>query len=224
MTAREATEMKSSNRFIMPFILLLMTLLLYSGISSRERNETEERVSKSPPEATTAEKRTAGPTEVTPSTTDSKDDQVTTSSETQWAEPVTVSPEAPNFYLDWWVVSSGGASTVASTSYRLGLTEGQTAYDRVASASYAIRMGFWQAFEAGSSTCCIPPTVGDCDQSGGVDITDVQILVDNQFLTLTPLVCEEEGDIDFSGVVDITDLQILIDNQFLTLTPLPPCP
>ncbi len=72
--------------------------------------------------------------------------------------------------------------------------------------------------------CCIAPTVGDIDQSGGVDITDIAVLVDNQFLTLTPLVCEEEGDVDFSGTVDITDLSVLIDNQFLTLTPLPPCP
>ncbi len=72
--------------------------------------------------------------------------------------------------------------------------------------------------------CCLPPTVGDVDQSGGVDITDISVLIDNQFLTLTPLVCEEEGDIDFSGVVDITDLSILIDNQFLSLGPLPPCP
>jgi hypothetical protein len=74
------------------------------------------------------------------------------------------------------------------------------------------------------SYCCLPPTVGDIDQSEVVDITDVQLLVDNQFLSLTPLVCGAEGDIDFSGVVDITDLQILIDNQFLTLTPLPACP
>ena len=72
--------------------------------------------------------------------------------------------------------------------------------------------------------CCLPPTVGDVDQSGAVDITDISILIDNQFLTLTPLVCEQEGDVDFSGVVDITDLSIIIDNQFLTLTPLPPCP
>jgi len=72
--------------------------------------------------------------------------------------------------------------------------------------------------------CCIPPTVGDIDQSGGVDITDISVLIDNQFLTLTPLICEEEGDVDFSGTVDITDLSLLIDNQFLTLTPLPPCP
>jgi len=72
--------------------------------------------------------------------------------------------------------------------------------------------------------CCIPPTVGDVDQSGVVDITDISILVDNQFITLTPLVCEAEGDLDFSGVVDISDVSILIDNQFITLTPLSPCP
>jgi len=72
--------------------------------------------------------------------------------------------------------------------------------------------------------CCLPPTVGDVDQSGGVDITDISVLIDNQFLTLTPLVCETEGDVDFSGVVDVTDVSILIDNQFLTLTPLPACP
>jgi hypothetical protein len=75
-----------------------------------------------------------------------------------------------------------------------------------------------------SDYCCEDPTVGDVDQSGVVDITDVSIVVDNQFLTLTPLVCEAEGDVDFTGVVDITDLSILIDNQFLTLTPLPACP
>ena len=66
--------------------------------------------------------------------------------------------------------------------------------------------------------------MGDCDQSGAVDITDISVLIDNQFLTLTPLVCEAEGDVDYSGVVDITDLSVLIDNQFLTLTPLGPCP
>jgi len=73
-------------------------------------------------------------------------------------------------------------------------------------------------------SCCIPPTVGDIDQSGIVDISDIQLLIDNQFITLTPLSCEVEGDTDLSGAVDITDISVLIDNQFLTLTPLPPCP
>lgn len=72
--------------------------------------------------------------------------------------------------------------------------------------------------------CCVPPSVGDIDQSGVVDVTDISLLIDNQFLTLAPLICEEEGDVDFSGLVDITDLSIIIDNQFITLTPLPPCP
>lgn len=73
-------------------------------------------------------------------------------------------------------------------------------------------------------SCCQPPTVGDADCSGDIDITDIQIMVDHLFLTLAPLCCDPEGDTDLNGEVDITDLQILIDNQFLTLTPLPPCP
>ncbi len=73
-------------------------------------------------------------------------------------------------------------------------------------------------------TCCIAPSVGDVNQSGDVDITDIQVMIDHQFLTLTPLVCIDEGDINFNLEVDITDLQIMIDSQFLTLTPMPPCP
>ncbi len=72
--------------------------------------------------------------------------------------------------------------------------------------------------------CCLPPSIGDVDQSGMVDITDLQRLIDNQFLTLEPLVCEAEADIDFSESIDITDLQWLLDHQFLSLDPLPPCP
>ncbi len=72
--------------------------------------------------------------------------------------------------------------------------------------------------------CCLPPTVSDVNQSGDVDITDISVMIDHQFLTLAPLVCDEEGDLDFNGDVDITDLSLMIDSQFLSLTPLPPCP
>lgn len=82
----------------------------------------------------------------------------------------------------------------------------------------------WHLVKAGPTTCCTGPGVGDCDCSGVVDISDISTLIDNLFLTLTPLCCYDEGDIDFTGVIDITDLSILIDNQFLSLTPLPPCP
>jgi len=64
----------------------------------------------------------------------------------------------------------------------------------------------------------------DCDAEDVVDVTDIQVLVDNLFLSLTPLCCFNEADLDANGEVDITDLSLLIDNQFLTLTPLSPCP
>ncbi len=78
--------------------------------------------------------------------------------------------------------------------------------------------------QIGDACCCVPPTLGDIDQSGAVDITDIQLLVDNQFISLTALDCSQEADMDLDRSVDITDLTILIDNQFLTLTPLPECP
>jgi hypothetical protein len=132
--------------------------------------------------------------------------------------------------LNWDVLSGGGNMGGLSISYGLSGTAGQTAVASGSAGGKTLTHGFWQVFASG--TCCIPPTVGDVDQSGGVDITDVQLLVDNQFLTLTPLICKDEGNINYPGsgygvtdtLVDISDLQLLIDNQFLTLTPLPPCP
>jgi len=82
----------------------------------------------------------------------------------------------------------------------------------------------WTLVWDGVTTCCTGLSVGDCDCSGGIDISDIQALINHLFLNLDPLCCVDEGDIDFSLVTDITDLQLLIDNQFLTLTPLPPCP
>jgi hypothetical protein len=70
----------------------------------------------------------------------------------------------------------------------------------------------------------MPPTVGDVNQSGVVDITDVHVMIDHQFISLAPLVCVDEGDINFSAEIDITDLQIMIDYQFISLDPFPPCP
>ena len=135
---------------------------------------------------------------------------------------------APTFAAPgaWQVVSLAGSSELSSASLKSDCTVGQSAVGRAESADLRCLLGFWQDFSLGGGTpgCCLPPTVGDVDQSGGVDITDISVLIDNQFLTLVPLVCEVEGDCDFSGGVDISDLSILIDNQFLTLAPLGPCP
>lgn len=83
---------------------------------------------------------------------------------------------------------------------------------------YAVKLDTW------SSSCCHPPTVGDVNQDDIVDITDIQVMVDHQFLSLDPLICVDEGDINADAGVDITDLQIMIDYQFISLTDFPPCP
>jgi len=61
---------------------------------------------------------------------------------------------------------------------------------------------------------CCEGIVGDVDQTGVPDITDISILIDNQFLTLTPLPCWGNADLDSSLSIDITDLQRLIDFMF----------
>jgi len=88
-----------------------------------------------------------------------------------------------------------------------------------------------------SADCCIPPTVGDLDQSGqmppgsNVDGADLSFLIDMLFINLMPVQCLEEADIDFSGApapttqdIDGADLSILIEYLFISLAPLPECP
>ncbi len=81
-----------------------------------------------------------------------------------------------------------------------------------------------------AAACCVGnvgsvasmPDCLDVDQT--VDITDIQLIVDHLFMSLSALCCEAEGDVDLSGSIDIIDLQLLIENQFITLDPLPTCP
>jgi hypothetical protein len=75
---------------------------------------------------------------------------------------------------------------------------------------------------------------GCCEMMGNVDgstdglvgMGDLTVLIDNLFITLTPLECAEEGNLDVSadGFVGMGDLTILIDHLFITLAPLPACP
>jgi len=131
------------------------------------------------------------------------------------------SPEANE--INWSVLASGGGQ-VALGSMKLGSTIGQTATGAVSLGGGRLISGFWQNFVTVLEHCCVPETVGDVNQSGEVDITDIQVMIDHQFLSLAPLVCVEEGDINFNLDVDITDLQIMIDYQFLSLTDFPACP
>jgi len=76
---------------------------------------------------------------------------------------------------------------------------------------------------AGSSRSAVFYSNCDLGHSGGLDVTDLSILIDYQFLTLTPPFPTDAANCDCLGGVDISDVQRLVDNQFLSLTPLPVC-
>jgi len=123
-----------------------------------------------------------------------------------------------------WSVFAVDGGQVNLGGLRLGSAIGQTAVGTASLGNDHLSHGYLQDFLIEWENCCIPPTVGDVNQSGNVDITDISVMIDHQFLSLAPLVCTEEGDIDFSREIDITDLQIMVDYQYLTLDPFPPCP
>lgn len=67
--------------------------------------------------------------------------------------------------------------------------------------------------------------VPECDSTDQtVDIVDLQMMIEHQFLSLRELCWWQEADMDYSGEIDITDLQMMIDCQYITLEPYPECP
>jgi len=85
--------------------------------------------------------------------------------------------------------------------------------------------------------CCVPPSVGDLDQSGetlpfNVSGIDLSILIDGLFIGLDwSSVCMQEADMDLSGQpgptstdIDGIDLSYMINALFIDLEPLNPCP
>jgi len=73
--------------------------------------------------------------------------------------------------------------------------------------------------------CCVVPGDVASPADAVADISDLTALIDNLFISLTPLACNDAGDIAApkDGLVDISDLTALIDNLFISLTPLAPC-
>lgn len=74
--------------------------------------------------------------------------------------------------------------------------------------------------------CCQGSTGNvDCDPAGGVDISDIGALIDNLYLTFTPLSCHGAANIDGDPgrTVDISDLSALIDYLYITFTPPAAC-
>jgi hypothetical protein len=122
-----------------------------------------------------------------------------------------------------WHVISGGGNRSTSTSYVMSATVGQTAVGRISSTSYKMNQGFWQNF-SDSGGCCVGLTGNvDCDPSDGCDISDLTALIDNLYITFTPLCCTEEANIDGQPGIDISDLSALIDYLYISFTPPAAC-
>jgi hypothetical protein len=72
----------------------------------------------------------------------------------------------------------------------------------------------------GDACCCIGSTGNvDCDVANGVDISDLSTLIDNLYISFTPLCCPNEANIDGQTGTDISDLSALIDYLYISFTP-----
>lgn len=75
-------------------------------------------------------------------------------------------------------------------------------------------------FELAALPCCQGQTGNvDCDPEDAVDVSDLTALIDNLFMTSTPLCCPEEANIDGQPGIDISDLSLLIDFLYVNFTP-----
>ncbi len=118
--------------------------------------------------------------------------------------------------------TTGGISDTTKVVH--GLVAGTAFYFRIAAVDTAGNVSSYSNEVAVLMTCCVAATGNvDCDAADGVDIGDLTALIDNLFISFTPLCCEAEANCDGSGGIDIGDLTALIDNLFITFTPLAAC-
>lgn len=129
------------------------------------------------------------------------------------AEPTRATAAASE--MNWYVFGSGPAKT-ASANYNLGATFGHVPIGSANSTNYRLNLGFWQSF-----SCCVGLTGNvDCDPTDGADISDLTALIDNLYISFTPLCCSAEANTDGSvdGNIDISDLTALIDYLYISFT------
>jgi len=80
-------------------------------------------------------------------------------------------------HISWYVISSGGATTLSSPNFQIGCTVGQVAAGSSSSTNYQLLHGFWQEEEM-SESCC-SGGVGDANASGEDEPTigDINALI-----------------------------------------------
>jgi agmatine deiminase len=63
-------------------------------------------------------------------------------------------------------------------------------------------------------------TLGDLDRTHIVTMSDLTILIDHLFISLSPIEPPRVGDLDGDCMITMSDLTIMIDNLFISLAPL----
>lgn len=119
------------------------------------------------------------------------------------AAALTQTAGAQTFDVSWHSVDGGGMTISSAGIFELGGTIGQPDAETLTGGPFTIVGGFWAA--ALVSTCSL---LGDLDQSGSVDLTDLSTLLAN-FGTSTGGTYAG-GDVDLDGDVDLTDLSTLL--------------
>lgn len=122
------------------------------------------------------------------------------------------SPAAPLYYLNWYSVNGGGATSVVGTNFRLGVSAGQAAAGFVSGVSHKLGVGFW--YGATSAACPIALS-GDVNLSTTITSADIIALVNYVFKGgAAPLPCAANGDVNCSGGVTSADIIALVNFVF----------
>ena len=122
---------------------------------------------------------------------------------------------APGYVLNWWSVNSGGDIAAVSTSYRMGLSVGQSVAGSATSSSYNLGVGFWYGAATSVIVECPILTTGDVNVSGSLTSADIIYLVNFVFKAgPLPLPCEASGDVNCGGSVTSSDIIYMVNHVF----------
>ncbi len=105
-----------------------------------------------------------------------------------------------NYALNWSVVGSGGGE-IASASYAMQSTVGQTAIG-ITSDGYMIEAGYWHRITGGESAVC-----GDVNRDGVVTAADAVIALEMASGSRPP---DAAADVDGDGVVTSLDALMIL--------------
>ncbi|TVQ51036.1 MAG: hypothetical protein EA377_13425 [Phycisphaerales bacterium] len=120
------------------------------------------------------------------------------------AEPWETMESTLGFDLSWFTIDSGGGVS-SSGAIVLSGTIGQFDAGMMSGGSFELAGGYWTG---GAITPVVPPCVGDINNSGGVDVFDLLLLLESWGSCPAPC----SADLNNSGAVDVFDLLLLLEN------------